>query len=122
MIASRFATLVRALTDGALTRRGFAQGLGAAVLAPGLALAGLEDAAARRRGGKKRRKKRNKRRGGNNGGDNDRCPFARCAGQCLDLDSDPANCGACGRACDEGAVCVVGFCAIALGSRGSTAD
>src|SRR5688500_7007956 len=38
-------------------------------------------------------------------------PRARCSGdECVDLTRDRANCGACGRLCAEGAVCVGGAC------------
>jgi hypothetical protein len=41
-----------------------------------------------------------------------RCPDNRaCAPACVDLQTDPANCGGCGRACTAGAVCAAGRCA-----------
>ncbi len=35
---------------------------------------------------------------------------ASCAGLCVDLDSDDANCGACGVACSDGTACSGGTC------------
>src|SRR5262249_44063032 len=34
----------------------------------------------------------------------------QCGANCVDLQSDPANCGACGRACGAGLVCSMGTC------------
>jgi hypothetical protein len=42
------------------------------------------------------------------------CDGGMCKGACLDLASDPNNCGACEHACDAGA-CVVGMCTRAIG-------
>ncbi len=41
------------------------------------------------------------------------CPPGRtpCSGACVDVTSDPANCGSCGRRCDAGEVCNEGLCA-----------
>jgi len=36
--------------------------------------------------------------------------FTNCAGQCRALPLDPANCGACGRACATGQDCLLGVC------------
>ncbi len=36
--------------------------------------------------------------------------FGVCDGVCLDLQNDVANCGICGRACDDGVECIDGFC------------
>src|SRR5262245_21767397 len=40
------------------------------------------------------------------------CPpnLADCGGVCVDRTSDPANCGACAKACAEGEVCVNTAC------------
>src|SRR5258708_3970511 len=35
----------------------------------------------------------------------------RCAGKCVDVESDPANCGRCGNACQANQVCSNGACA-----------
>ncbi len=35
---------------------------------------------------------------------------ARCNGSCVNLASDPANCGACGKSCGTGESCVLGAC------------
>jgi len=37
---------------------------------------------------------------------------ASCAGACVDLTTDGANCGACGRTCDASEVCGLGACAL----------
>ncbi len=108
---ARFDSLVRELAAGSLTRRGVAQGFGGAVLASTLALTGLAETEAKRRRGKKRRKKRGStRRGGN-----DRCQFTRCDGRCVNFETDPDNCGACGDACPDDLPCVAGLCVLALG-------
>jgi len=43
------------------------------------------------------------------------CPedFGRCGGACVDLDTDPEHCGACGSTCGAGRVCAGGVCACA---------
>ena len=40
------------------------------------------------------------------------CPAGKiaCGGACVDLGSDPANCGVCARACGSGEVCSAGTC------------
>ncbi len=43
-------------------------------------------------------------------------PGSMCGGACVDLDSDPSNCGSCGHAC-SGASCVGGVCCETVGSR-----
>jgi hypothetical protein len=37
-------------------------------------------------------------------------PMRTCSGACIDVTSDPGNCGECGRACDTGAQCCAGVC------------
>ncbi|HJL14311.1 MAG TPA: hypothetical protein RMH99_01575 [Sandaracinaceae bacterium LLY-WYZ-13_1] len=37
-------------------------------------------------------------------------PFTRCGGSCVDLATDPANCGRCGVACDPTEDCRLGTC------------
>lgn len=46
------------------------------------------------------------------GDDTEVCPapLATCGDTCVDLASDPANCGACGSACDDGLFCSAGAC------------
>jgi hypothetical protein len=34
----------------------------------------------------------------------------RCGNQCVDVLTDPTNCGGCGRACNPGQICVNGAC------------
>jgi MYXO-CTERM domain-containing protein len=43
-------------------------------------------------------------------------PLQACAGACVDLSSDAANCRACGAACREGQVCSAGVCATSCGA------
>jgi hypothetical protein len=45
-------------------------------------------------------------------GPGDPCPpgTALCGGQCVDIGSDPFNCGVCGNVCPVGHVCFVGIC------------
>jgi DNA-binding beta-propeller fold protein YncE len=118
MHGSTVEKLVRALSHGPVARRPLARGLAGAAFAAGLTQLGLEDADARRRRGRGKGKGNGKKRRGRNRGGNDRCRFARCDGQCVALDTDESNCGACGATCAEGAVCVGGRCAIAIGSSG----
>ena len=40
--------------------------------------------------------------------------MARCAGTCVDIQNDPANCGACGAGCGVGLTCVSGVCTGAI--------
>ena len=42
---------------------------------------------------------------------------ALCNGMCVDVSSDPANCGACGMTCGVGSVCAAGVCATSCGPR-----
>jgi DNA-binding beta-propeller fold protein YncE len=120
----------RALWSGGIARRTLARGLAGMVLAAGFANLDGEDADGKRgRKNAKKRRKGKKRRGGGDdggggdggdggGGGNEPCPFTNCDGQCVDLESDNANCGACGRACVGDSICVGGFCAFAQGSEG----
>ncbi len=39
-------------------------------------------------------------------------PQTVCANRCADLQSDPTNCGACGRSCADGMVCTAGVCQV----------
>src|SRR5437867_3013007 len=49
------------------------------------------------------------------------CPsgYSLCGADCVPLKRDPNNCGACGKQCKPGEVCVQGGCALQCGS-GST--
>ena len=55
-------------------------------------------------------------------GDGDVCPggceapLECCGGQCVDLASDPDNCGACGHACTQGVDCDRGECICPYGA------
>jgi hypothetical protein len=41
------------------------------------------------------------------------CPGAvLCSGKCVDLKTDPANCGGCGKACASGLLCSLGACSV----------
>jgi hypothetical protein len=42
-----------------------------------------------------------------------------CDGKCVDLSSDPANCGACGHVCPAGDACVDGHCTTCVGEEGA---
>ena len=37
-------------------------------------------------------------------------PLTKCNGKCVNLQTDPSNCGICGNACDGGSPCVNGTC------------
>lgn len=43
-----------------------------------------------------------------------------CEGTCVDLETDPANCGGCGRRCDPGELCSSGTCASSMCPSGLT--
>jgi tripartite motif-containing protein 71 len=113
---SNFDVLARALSDGLPSRRGLMRGLA------GLAAIGLDSAEAKKRKkkGKKRKKGKKKRKGGNDGGGGE-CNETICEGQCVDLATDPSNCGACGRGCDDedGETCVEGQCVAIFGRQGT---
>jgi hypothetical protein len=55
-------------------------------------------------------------------------PFTECSLQCVDLQTDPGNCGACGNVCQPGEACVSGQCngtrdgTIGDGSHDGTTD
>jgi len=40
---------------------------------------------------------------------------ALCAGVCLDVTTDPENCGACGKLCADSEACLAGVCGCATG-------
>lgn len=42
-------------------------------------------------------------------------PLVSCGSRCIDLSSDPASCGACGRGCAAGQACISGSCACRSG-------
>jgi hypothetical protein len=49
-----------------------------------------------------------------------RASFLDCNGQCVDAQTDPANCGGCGRSCDPGVACENAICGGSLdGSVGT---
>ena len=50
------------------------------------------------------------------------CPagLSACAGACVDINSDSANCGACGQVCAPGTVCQLGVCSGSGGTGGAT--
>ena len=140
MHGAHFTFFVRALADGSLTRRGVARGL-AGVMAAGLIHSGVDDLDAKKRKKGKKRKRRGQVNdgneggggggdsgGGNNGGDTgggdngggNQCSGTICNGQCVDLNTDFNNCGACGSVClDDSAVCAGGRCVNVIGSQGS---
>lgn len=99
-----------ALGKRAATRRIALGGFSAFLSLAWAARSALEVAEARKR--KKRRRKKRRERG------EDRCNQTRCNGACVDLETDPAHCGACGAACPEGTSCVGGLCAAVFGGPG----
>lgn len=48
--------------------------------------------------------------------------YVDCGGTCVSLESDPANCGTCGAACDSGQVCAAGQCATECAPGQDTCD
>ncbi len=119
MKANVFDALIRALTDESTTRRRLAAGLAGLALTAGPARFAADETAAKKR---KKKRKKAKGRGGNDGGggggDGGGCNQTLCEGQCVNLDTDRNNCGACGAGCQGDSVCVGGRCAIAIGRQG----
>jgi sugar lactone lactonase YvrE len=107
--------LARTLTVNPSSRRGLMQGLAGAAAAVGFASFALGDTDARKR--KKKRKKKGKGKGGDGDGGGG-CNQTLCEGQCVNLDSDENNCGACGEVCPGDTICVGGLCAFENGSQG----
>jgi hypothetical protein len=80
---------------GAQSRRGVVLGAAATALA---IVPDRTDAAKRRQ--RRRRRRRNRCQGG----------LTRCGGACVNTNTDPANCGRCGKDCDAGEQCRSGAC------------
>ena len=59
--------------------------------------------------------------GGCNGAPPCQTGQACCAGACIDVTSDPANCGNCNTACDTGETCAAGQCGCGMGGNHCTA-
>jgi hypothetical protein len=61
---------------------------------------------------------------GNSNPDVNFCSKQICGGNCVDVATDPANCGACGKACktNEGEVCDAGKCSLACGGGTKKCD
>lgn len=96
MDGSRFDALVRALLgDG--SRRGLLAGVTGGLVALGTSGLGADDALARKRN----RRRRKKCKGGK----------TKCDGKCVNVDTDPLNCGGCGQRCQLNATCTDGQCA-----------
>ncbi len=107
MIEDTIDGLARALA-APRSRRGTA-----GIVAGGLMAALGLDADAKRRGRQSARKKGSGKGKGNRRGKRPKpCPAGtkRCGKACIDVQSDPANCGACGRTCGAGDVCTGGTC------------
>lgn len=49
-------------------------------------------------------------------------PFARCGGDCVNLLVSDAHCGACGRACPAGQLCLTGGCVLAADASPARPD
>ena len=108
MHASHLTAFVRAVTDGSLTRRSFARALAGVTMAAGLVadrplLTSEAKKRKKRRKGKKR-KRRGQSAGDDAGGGGTPCGGTLCNGQCVNLNTDPNNCGACGGTCPDDAV------------------
>jgi DNA-binding beta-propeller fold protein YncE len=120
---SHFDAFVRAVTDGSLTRRSVARALAGMTIAAGLSRITPVDGDARKRKKRKRGKKRKRRgqsAGDDAGGGGTPCGGTLCNGQCVNLNTDVNNCGACGAVCDgDGAVCAAGRCVSVFDSPGS---
>jgi hypothetical protein len=118
MNASHFENVARALSDSEGTRRGFGVGLASVLMAAGMSHLAIDDADAKKRKKKGKIKKRKKKGNGGNDGGGGGCNQTICEGQCVNLDTDENNCGACGAACPEGSACAAGFCVFATGRQG----
>ena len=132
MNGTSFDTLVRSLMGGTISRRAAGQGLVGVALATGVAQLGLDELDARKKGkGKKRKNNKRQGRGNGNGGDNDDgggddggdngggnpCNGTICNGQCVDLNTDSNNCGACGTLCRNAVPCAGGRCVNVIGRQ-----
>ncbi|MCA9863466.1 MAG: hypothetical protein KC432_10615, partial [Thermomicrobiales bacterium] len=103
-----------------------------AVAAAALTRIGLNHVEAKKKRKNKKKKKKNRRKGGNGGGNNgggggnngggggggggNECQFELCDGLCVDLATDPRNCGVCGNSCAAGDVCRKDFCVSVIGA------
>ena len=115
METSPIETLQRVLAEGG-SRRTI---LGAAAAAA-MTRIGLNQVEAKKKRKKNKKKKKKKNGGGNDGGNGggggggNECQFELCDGQCVDLATDPNNCGSCGNQCAAGEVCRLDFCVSAI--------
>jgi DNA-binding beta-propeller fold protein YncE len=119
MYESFFDECARSLVSGSLTRRRLARGLAGVVAAVGLIHVGGDELEAKKRKKRRKGKKRKRQDGAGNPGDGsgNACPLAVCDGQCVDLNTDVNNCGACGAVCpDDAAGCVGGRCLFVSGN------
>ena len=99
MNALHLADLIGALTNGAFSRRSLARALAGVAVTAGLIHSGLDDLEAKKRKKRKKGKKRKRRgqsAGDDAGGGGTPCGGTLCNGQCVNLNTDPNNCGACG--------------------------
>jgi hypothetical protein len=93
---SRFDSLTKSLIDSSGTRRGLVSAGGVGAM---LATLGLTNIEAKKKKKKKKCKK----------------PKRKCGKKCLDVRSDPNNCGACGNRCNPGRPnCVDGACTVSI--------
>lgn len=106
MDSQRFDGLVRTFI-ASHSRRGLLAGTASVLMASWMHAFVVGETEARRRRKRKRRNKR-KRRGGDAGGD--QCEQTACNGLCVDVQSDPDNCGACDNACAADLACCDGRC------------
>jgi hypothetical protein len=99
----RFDAMTRFLKNKRTRRTALGQTLVGLLALAGLAGTGWMqegEAVNRRRKRRRRRRRRNRCRGGT----------TRCGSSCVDLETDPDNCGRCGRECDADEQCRSGVC------------
>jgi hypothetical protein len=105
--ARRFDTVAKAFASGT-SRRQVLQGVRGAVAAVVGATLGLGVTEVAR--SKKRRAKVTAQRGKPAGRGRCTSPMIRCGGTCVDTQTNPKNCGACGKDCGAGMFCQGGTC------------
>jgi hypothetical protein len=124
-----FDELTRSAVTDPTSRRGTLKLLLAAAFAASISWLNPTEAAARCRKPGEKCQRRGKRRATCCSGSRcvrRRCRCAgnrnRCGPRCADLQTDPRNCGTCGKTCATGEICRIGLCVAGQGSCPAGAD